>query len=151
MINFNRKGISPVIATILLLAITVIIAVGVYQFLSSYTQDTYDSIQGDQTLSLQFGGKITLYEGSGGNPQMNIASIDFEQESYNFSRIIFTPRGGSNIECDNSALQVNKTTADTYDLSTYCGTAVNNFSQGTTYDILMVGDAAVEVSGVRYR
>jgi flagellin-like protein len=150
MINFNKKGISPVIATILLLAITVIIAVGVYQFLSSYTQDTYDSIQGDQTLSLQFGGKVTLYDAGG--PQMNIASIDFEQDSYNFSSVIFTPRGGSNIECNEAELQVNKSTSNTYDLSTYCTAGeISNFSQGTTYDILMVGDSAVEVSGVRYR
>ena len=148
MINFNKKGISPVIATILLLAITVIIAVGVYQFLSSYTQDTYDSIQGDQTLSLQFGGKVTLYDSSG--PQMNIASIGFEADSYNFSTVIFTPRSGANIECSQQDLQVNRSTSLTYDLSTYCADT-SGFSTGTTYDILMVGDSAVEVSGVRYR
>ena len=52
--NFNillfKKAISPVIATILLLAITVIISVGVFQFLNQYTQDQFSQAQNNQVL-----------------------------------------------------------------------------------------------------
>ncbi|MFP4402027.1 MAG: archaellin/type IV pilin N-terminal domain-containing protein [Candidatus Nanoarchaeia archaeon] len=149
MINFNKKGISPVIATILLLAITVIIAVGVYQFLSSYTQDTYESIQGDQTLSLQFGGKISLYEGGNGNSTMNIGAIDFEQSSYNFTEVIFRGPSG-NEECIlSSDLQVNQSTSTRVDLGGDCDPPVV-LNSGSRYDVLLIGDSTVEVGGVRY-
>ena len=46
----SKQAISPVIATILLLAITVIISVGVFQFLSQYTQDQLGQAQNNQIL-----------------------------------------------------------------------------------------------------
>ena len=46
----TKQAISPVIATILLLAVTVITATGVYEFLTTYSQDQLSSIGGNQII-----------------------------------------------------------------------------------------------------
>lgn len=64
-INISRKAISPVIATILLLAVTVIIAVGVYQFINTYTQDTLTTSQQDSNIFQVQGTRVITNSASG--------------------------------------------------------------------------------------
>ena len=71
--NNTKKAISPVIATILLLAITVIIAMGVFQFLNIYTQDQLDQAQSNQ-ISDDFNIRVV-----DSNSQQSIIQTPFEE------------------------------------------------------------------------
>lgn len=150
--NLSKKGISPVIATILLLAITVIIAVGVYQFLNTYTQDTFDNISGDATIDLQFANRITMYN-SGTDVIMNIGRTQYP-EDLNITEIVFQGPNSLTINCVNAtgfevlAGQSNPITLNSTTGGASC--TQSNFVNGQ-YNIIMIGDTTVRVEGVTYR
>ena len=147
MVNLNKKGISPVIATILLLAITVIIAVGVYQFLNTYTQDTFDNVSGDATVDLAFANKVTLYD-SAGNITINIARTTYP-ENLNFTSFVFRNSEVS-YECTPSAGEFEVVSGQSNPISldnTDCPLQGNPGQ----YDMLMIGDTTVSVDAIEYR
>ena len=81
------KAISPVIATILLLAITVIIAVGVFQFLNIYTQEQFTQTENNQILD-DFNTRVIDT-----NPQETIIQTPFPE--LNVTRVLL-----DGFECD---------------------------------------------------
>ena len=136
------------IATILLLAITVIIAVGVYQFLNTYTQDTFDNVSGDATIDLAFANKVTMYD-SGTNVTVNFARTTYP-EDLNFSEIVFQGPNGLTINCDGGYI-INASQSNTVDLTSGGSDCdADNFVTGQ-YDLIMIGDTTVRVDAVDYR
>ncbi|MFP4401734.1 MAG: archaellin/type IV pilin N-terminal domain-containing protein [Candidatus Nanoarchaeia archaeon] len=89
--NFSLKqAISPVISVILLLSITVIISLGLYQFLTNYVQDTQRTVENNAILdSLQIRSIFT-------DSDQSIIQTPFEQ--INISKVIY-----EGVECTNNS------------------------------------------------
>ena len=155
--NLSKKGISPVIATILLLAITVIIAVGVYQFLNTYTQDTFDNVSGDATIDLAFANRVSMFLSDGGNNvTMNIARTTFP-ETLTFDQIIFQGPDSLSVDC-NFEFNVTAGTSNSLPFERVGDSRCNYSNSGGAnrfetgqYNILMIGDTTVRVDAVDFR
>lgn len=141
---YNRKqGISPVIATILLLAITVVIAVGVWQFLQNYTEETFDNVSGDATIDLAFANKVVIYD-SVNDTVVNIAKTTYA-EDLTFDKFIFTSSTASTECAKNTSVTLTAGVSNEISFnSSEC-----NLAKGK-YDLLMVGNATVKVLAIDY-
>ena len=144
----RKHGISPVIATILLLAITVVISVGVWQFLQGYTEDTFDDISGDATIDLAFANKVVVFDRSGTTLAVSIAQTTYES-NLQFDEFIFAGSSGTTIcnttENGSTSHLVKASQANTFVFnSTDCA-----LSNGE-YDLIMTGNATVRVDNIVY-
>ena len=80
----DRKGISPLIAAVLLIAFTMAVAGILTAWVTTFTQDTADQVgeDGEQTVSCSFGG-LSIYEAVHGEDLMvsvaNTGTVDFEE------------------------------------------------------------------------
>lgn len=144
----NKKAISPVIATILLLAITVVIAVTLWQFLQQYAEGSFDDIDGESTLDLAFANKMSTF----GNGSGVVVFIDATQydEIIGIDQIVFVPQfdNGTDSEQCSFGGTVNMTPGSPF--SGYFPTASCSLYRGSTYDVKLFGTKAININDVEF-